>query len=257
MRRRGKAPKGFRADDEKTLQIEFNREHEEYVERLRRERMENREKVKKQAAMQRRRLLLEKQLREEQEETAKDHRLEFWLTLVRARSNIRPHAPLSFLMPHGPCPQLATCLRHTHAHLAAYCHPSLQIRQNATAPSARLEVSSVTARCVAKALWDNTSLTALDVSGCHLDDTSGTYLARMLKHNSSLVKLEMGSNKFGPRTCAALAQSLSVRTTSPTCQIKGWPIGSSRKLSHLHTFNKGNNGWWHSMLKLSIRLGCR
>jgi Ran GTPase-activating protein (RanGAP) involved in mRNA processing and transport len=75
-------------------------------------------------------------------------------------------------------------------------------------------VSSVTARCVAKALWDNTSLTALDVSGCHLDDTSGTYLARMLKHNSSLVKLEMGSNKFGPRTCAALAQSLSVRTTS-------------------------------------------
>lgn len=227
MRRRGKAPKGFRADDEKTLQIEFNREHEEYVERLRRERLENREKVKKQAAMQRRRLLLEKQLREEQEETAKDHRLEFWLTLVRVPLSICPHPSISFLMPHAcPMPRLATYLRHTHAYLAPHFRPSVQIRQNATAPSARLEVSSVTARCVAKALWDNTSLTALDVSGCHLDDTSGTYLARMLKHNSSLVKLEMGSNKFGPRTCAALAQSLSVRTISPHHQIRGWPIDS-------------------------------
>lgn len=92
----------------------------------------------------------------------------------------------------------------------------MQIRQNATAPSARLEVTGVTARCVAKALWDNTSLTALDVSGCNLDDTSGTYLARMLKHNSTLVKLEMGSNKLGPRTCATLAQSLSVRCLRTT-----------------------------------------
>ena len=86
MRRRGKAPKGFRADDEKALQIEFNKEHEEYIERVKRERLENREKIQKQAAMQRRRLLLEKQLREEQEETVRDQRLNFWLSLVRRRT---------------------------------------------------------------------------------------------------------------------------------------------------------------------------
>eukprot|EP00952_Eustigmatos_sp_NYUAD-ZCMA_P005063 22180-Eustigmatos_ZCMA.PRE.1 len=82
MRRRGKVPKGFRADDEKVLQMEFNREHEEFVMRMKKERLENRERVKKQAVMQRRRLMLEHQLREEQEEAANDHRLDFWLSLV-------------------------------------------------------------------------------------------------------------------------------------------------------------------------------
>jgi CHASE3 domain sensor protein len=55
MRRRGKVPKGFRADDEKVLQMELNREHEEYVQRMRKERLENKERAKRQAAMQRRR----------------------------------------------------------------------------------------------------------------------------------------------------------------------------------------------------------
>lgn len=106
MRRRGKAPKGFRADDEKTLQIEFNREHEEYVERMRRERIENREKVKKQAAMQRRRLLLEKQLREEQEETARDHRLEFWLALVGRLPATSTPSPWRIVLPTPTPPPL-------------------------------------------------------------------------------------------------------------------------------------------------------
>lgn len=76
----------------------------------------------------------------------------------------------------------------------------------------------MTARCVAKALWDNHSVTSLDVSGCGLDDMSGTYLGRMLKHNTALVKLEMGSNKIGPRTCAALADALTVSHVGPINQ---------------------------------------
>jgi Ran GTPase-activating protein (RanGAP) involved in mRNA processing and transport len=63
---------------------------------------------------------------------------------------------------------------------------------------------------VAKALWDNKSLEALDVSHCSLDDIGGSYLARVLKQNSTLHKVEMGSNNIGPKTCKALADSLMV-----------------------------------------------
>jgi hypothetical protein len=114
MERRQLQAKGFRADDERTLQEAFNREHQEYIERLKKERVENRERVLKQAAMQRRRMLMEKQLREEQDETAKDQRIEFWLSLVRRkllsmslhrRSSSRPY-PLVALLQTADPPEL-------------------------------------------------------------------------------------------------------------------------------------------------------
>ena len=43
---------------------------------------EKREQAAKQAGLQRKRMMLERQLREEIFEIEKDHRIEFWLTLV-------------------------------------------------------------------------------------------------------------------------------------------------------------------------------
>lgn len=64
-------------------------------------------------------------------------------------------------------------------------------------------------------MWDNNSLTTLDLSRCNMDDLSGAYLGRMLKHNTSLIKLEAGSNRLGPKTLTSLADSLAVSQSNP------------------------------------------
>ena len=71
------------------------------------------------AQLQKKRLQMEKQLREEQEAVALDPQVESWLYVVR---------------------------------------------QDQTRPSARISVDSVTARALAKAMWNNSSLTSLDLS---------------------------------------------------------------------------------------------
>ena len=64
----------------------YDAEHEDYVVRARKEAAEKRARAAKQAGLQRKRMLLEKQLREEQEECAKDSQLETWLIMVRQDS---------------------------------------------------------------------------------------------------------------------------------------------------------------------------
>ena len=46
-----------------------------------------------------------------------------------------------------------------------------------------------------------------------LSDLSGAYLGRAMKNNRSVVKLDMGGNLFGPKTCRALAESLEANDT--------------------------------------------
>ena len=108
MRRRGKVPKGFRSDDEKALQSEFDLEHKDFLERVKKERIGNKEKIRKQALMQHRRLLLEKQLKEEQDEAVRDHRVDFWLSLVSTSLSII----------HTVC----RLLHHTHSHIDSFPH---------------------------------------------------------------------------------------------------------------------------------------
>ena len=86
LERKGIRAKGFQADDAKTLQAVYDSEHEDYVVRARKEAAEKRARAAKQAGLQRKRMLLEKQLREEQEECAKDSQLETWLIMVRQDS---------------------------------------------------------------------------------------------------------------------------------------------------------------------------
>lgn len=90
---------------------------------------------------------------------------------------------------------------------------SIQVKQNCTPPGARIEVNSITARALAKAMWTNTSLTSLDLSSNGLDDSSGAYIARLLKRNTSLLSVSLGSNQLGPFACRAFGESLCTNKT--------------------------------------------
>ena len=59
----------------------------------------------------------------------------------------------------------------------------------------RAEINSVGARALAKAMWTNATLLNLDLCMNALDETAGMYLARMLRNNKTLVKLEVSKAK--------------------------------------------------------------
>lgn len=89
---------------------------------------------------------------------------------------------------------------------------ALQVKNNITPLAARIDVNSITARALAKALWTNNSLTGLDLSCNELDDSAGVYIARVLKRNSTLIRVNVSTNQLGTSTCEALGESL--RTNS-------------------------------------------
>jgi len=77
----------------------------------------------------------------------------------------------------------------------------------------RINVNGIIARSLAKALWSDSRITAIDVSNMNLSDKAGAYLARALKNNRTMSKLEMNENKFGSETCKSLANSLATNNT--------------------------------------------
>ncbi|CAM9626297.1 unnamed protein product, partial [Phaeothamnion confervicola] len=161
-------PTGFRDQDAATLQRVLDQEFEAEKESLMRAQREKREQAAKQAGLERKRAVLERQLQEEKLEVSRDHRTQTWLSLVK---------------------------------------------QGVTPSAARIAVTSVTARALAKALWTNTSLLSLDLSRNNLDDLAGAYIARLLKRNTAMLTLELDSNRLGPQTCRAFGESLAANAT--------------------------------------------
>jgi hypothetical protein len=102
------------------------------------------------------------------------------------------------------------------------------IRQDITQPACLISVNSITARVLSQALWDNKSITTLNLSRNNLDDFSGLRLGRMLMRNTRLSKLELDTNNFGPRTCTAIGASLKTNTTLKHLTMENNPL-SKRK----------------------------
>ena len=98
------------------------------------------------------------------------------------------------------------------------------IRQDVTQPSCQISVNSITARVLSQALWDNSSITTLNLSRNNLNDFSGLRMGRMLLRNTRLTKLELDTNNFGPRTCTALGESLKVNTTLKHLSMENNPL---------------------------------
>lgn len=159
---------GFPDTDREMLQRVFDEEFKNDLEDMRARRREKQRKAAQQLGLQRRRMLMEKTLQEEQDELAKNH-------------------------------QIGLMVEH--------------IKDNMTTPALRIEVNSVSARSLAKAMWVNDSITCLDLSSLDLNDHAGCYLARILKHNHTLKKIELDNNKLGSKTCQAFGESLITNTS--------------------------------------------
>jgi len=64
------------------------------------------------------------------------------------------------------------------------------------------------ARILAKALWTYNMIPCLDQSQTGLSDIMDAYIFGTLRYNRSVVKLELGENKLGVKTCLALQASM-------------------------------------------------
>ena len=146
---------------------------------MRAKRKEKQRKAAQQLGLQRRRMLMEKTLQEEQDELAKSHQVSLMID---------------------------------------------QVKDNLVKASLRIEVNSITARSLAKAMWVNDTITCLDLSSIDLNDHAGCYLARILKHNNTLRKIELDNNKLGPKACFAFGESLLTNTSLKYLSLDSNPI---------------------------------
>ncbi len=131
--------------------------------------------------LQRRRLLMEKTLQEEQDELAKDYQIQTRIDFIK---------------------------------------------ENMVGDYLRIDVNSITARSLAKAMWSNSTITCLDVSSNGLNDHAGSYIARILKRNKTLLKIEINNNELGSVTCKAFGEALQVNTTLLTLILESNPLAT-------------------------------
>jgi hypothetical protein len=176
------------------LQKAFDEEFRNNLEDMK---AKKREKLKKQAqqlGLQKRRMLMEKTLQEEQDEIARNHQIGMMIELVK---------------------------------------------DNAIGSSLRINVNSISARSLAKAMWVNDTITCLDLSSNDLNDHSGTYLARILKRNVTLKKLELDNNNLGPKSCHAFGEALMANTSVTYLSLDSNPIaGDSGDISGFRTLTE-------------------
>ncbi|KAJ8607020.1 hypothetical protein CTAYLR_006257 [Chrysophaeum taylorii] len=98
------------------------------------------------------------------------------------------------------------------------------LRTDQTRDTARMRCDSITVRTIAKALWTNRSLTAIDLSRNGLSDFAGSQVARVLKRNRHLRKIELNENSLGPRTCLAFGVSLKLNSTLECLELESNPL---------------------------------
>ncbi len=101
------------------------------------------------------------------------------------------------------------------------------IRQNTTEKMARIRITNITSRPLTRAMCSNMSLVDLDVSHNGLDDMAGAYLAKCLRHNTTLRKLSMGHNSFAAQTCRSLSTSFLENKTLIYLGLECNPLFSS------------------------------
>lgn len=177
--KRGIKSTGFPDTDKELLQKAFDEEFKNDLEEMKAKRREKKRKAAKQAGLQRRRLLMEKTLQEEQDELARNHQISMMIELVK---------------------------------------------ENMANTALRIEVNSVSARSLSKAMWANDTITCLDLSSNDLNDHAGSYLARILRRNSTLKKIELDNNRLGQKTCLAFGESLLTNTSLVYLSLDSNPL---------------------------------
>ena len=101
------------------------------------------------------------------------------------------------------------------------------ILDNVDMRNLRISVNSISARALAKAMWSNHTIVCLDLSSNGLDDSAGMYVARILRRNNALQKMEVDNNLFGLNTAKAFAESLMINTSLAHLSLDSNPIFDS------------------------------
>lgn len=88
----------------------------------------------------------------------------------------------------------------------------------------RIDINNITARSLSKVLWSESRIKVLDLSNMGLNDRAGSYIARALANNATLMKLELDGNHFGQQTCTELAKSLTLNNTLRFLSVGSNPL---------------------------------
>merc|ERR1712100_247018 len=83
-----------------------------------------------------------------------------------------------------------------------------------------LELGPFRCMMVAKNLAFNNSLLAVDISRCGVEDNEGVSLAKMVKKNGCLRKLDLEGNLLGPHSAAEFGKALLVNKTLKTLNLE-------------------------------------
>lgn len=111
------------------------------------------------------------------------------------------------------------------------------IKENMVDSKLRMEVNSINARSLAKAMWANDTVTCLDLSSNQLSDHSGSYLARILQKNSTLKKIELDNNMLGPKSCIAFGESLTTNTSLIYLSLDSNPLSTGNDISGIEALS--------------------
>lgn len=120
------------------------------------------------------------------------------------------------------------------------------IKSNNVQEHCRFYVNNVTARSLAKVMWNNESILSLDVSNMNLSDLAGAYICRALRNNRFLIKLELGGNYLGPKTIKSLGDALQTNNTLKHVSL------DSNNLTALSGNEKDRTSIFHLSKMLSV-----
>lgn len=121
----------------------------------------------------------------------------------------------------------------------------VELIQTKNAPCVmRFHLNHISSRIVSRLLMSDNCIHTFDVTNCKLTDKSGVYIARMLKNNTALKKMELRDNYFGHETCAVLEESLKTNQSLKYLGLDSNPLTSSNSneaiesLANIIQYNK-------------------
>jgi hypothetical protein len=182
MEKRNLKSTGFPDTDREILQKAFNQEFISKLDEERAKLKESKRRAAQEAGLQRRLMLMEQTLKEEQDALAADHQVSIMIDLIK---------------------------------------------RNVVKQSIRIDINSITARSLAKAMLMNNTITCLELSSHNLKDHAGSYIARTLIRNTTLKKIELDNNSLGLNSLLAFGESLKVNKSLVYLSLDSNPIFAS------------------------------
>ncbi len=174
---RGIHPRGFFADDAKNLQAALEMERKEYLESRRKERSERRQLERSKKNLERRKVLTDIALKEENEELRSNERIKEWFHLIQ--SKIVP-TDCQIEVNDKSARSLARMLWGN--------------RQITSLDLSNLNLSDTSGAYLARSLKNNKSIERLNLGDNHFTVKTCTTMAESLAANNSLKYLSLESN---------------------------------------------------------------